>query len=115
MYAGGRQTMPLGRVGRAVYPLLLLFPPLGTLLPVVLLALAAAGLASEDTAAWAAVAAGALLGYWAVGYRRLGLSPLYALAYPLGALVLLWIVVAAVGRGSRVSWKGRTYTVRGAT
>lgn len=113
VYAGGREAMPLGRLGRAVYPLLLLFSPVGTLLPLVLLALAAAGLASRETAAWAGVAAAALLGYWAVGYRKLGLSPLYALAYPLGALVLLWIVVGAIARGSRVSWKGRTYTVRG--
>ena len=35
--------------------------------------------------------------------------PRYALTYPLGAAVLLWIVVQAVARGQRVSWKGRAY------
>jgi hypothetical protein len=34
---------------------------------------------------------------------------LYALFYPLGALVLLYIFVTAVIRGRRVTWKGRTY------
>ena len=69
------------------------------------------GLVGRDTAAWAGVAAAAMLGYWAVGYHKLRLSPLYALAYPLGALVLLWIVVGAVARGTRVQWKGRRYEV----
>ena len=36
-------------------------------------------------------------------------NPLYALAYPLGALVLLYIFFTAVIRGRRVTWKGRTY------
>ena len=37
-------------------------------------------------------------------------NPLYALAYPLGALLLLYIFLSAVIRGRRVSWKGRTYS-----
>jgi hypothetical protein len=36
-------------------------------------------------------------------------NPLYALLYPLGALMLLYIFLTAVIRGRRVSWKGRTY------
>lgn len=112
IYAGGREAMPLGRLGRLVYPLLILFQPLGTLAPLVLLAGGAAGIAGAATVRWAAVAALALLGYWAVGFRRLALSPAYALTYPLGAAVLLWIVLGAIARGSRVRWKGRDYTVR---
>ena len=68
-------------------------------------------LARAPTVAWAAVAAAASLVYWGIAYRKLALSPLYALTYPLGSGVLLWIVLGAIARGSRVSWKGRDYTV----
>ena len=111
VYAGGREAMPLGALGRAVYPLLLLFTPAATLAPPLLVLGGAAGLVPAATVTWAAVAAAALLAAWAVGYRKFALSPLYALTYPLGAAVLLWIVVGAIARGSRVSWKGRDYTV----
>ena len=50
-----------------------------------------------------------ILLWWIVAYRTVGESPLYALAYPLGALVLLYIFLSAVIRGRRVSWKGRMY------
>ena len=33
----------------------------------------------------------------------------YALLYPLGLAVLLYIAVGAVARGNRVAWKGRRY------
>jgi chlorobactene glucosyltransferase len=111
IYAGGREAMPLGWLGRLVYPVLILLQPVGTLVPLLLLAAGALGLVDDATVRWAALAAVALLGYWALGYRRLALSPLYALAYPLGAAVLLWIVLGAIARGSRVSWKGRDYPV----
>jgi hypothetical protein len=111
MYAGGREAMPLGWLGQAIYPLLLLFPPMAMLAPVALLAGGALGLARAPTVAWAAVAAAASLVYWGIAYRKLALSPLYALTYPLGSGVLLWIVLGAIARGSRVSWKGRDYTV----
>jgi hypothetical protein len=37
------------------------------------------------------------------------MSPLWALTFPLGASVLLYIFVRALARGSRVEWKGREY------
>ena len=52
---------------------------------------------------------GASLVWWIVVYVTIGENPLYALAYPLGALVLLYIFVTAVIRGRSVTWKGRTY------
>jgi hypothetical protein len=51
-----------------------------------------------------------MLVWWAavyVGFLRL--SPMYALAFPLGAAVLLGIIVRAIARGRRVEWKGREY------
>ena len=42
-------------------------------------------------------------------YRRSGLSPLWALLYPLGAGTYLTIVAQAIARGQRVEWRGRVY------
>jgi hypothetical protein len=52
------------------------------------------------------------LTYFAQVNRFMKVPVLYALAYPLGAAVLLYIVIGAVWRGSRVSWKGRQYVSR---
>jgi chlorobactene glucosyltransferase len=112
VFAGGRDAMPFGRVGRLLYPLLLPLAPLSTLAPPVALLLAALGVAPPAAALWGALAGGALLVYWAVVYRSLGHSPLNALGYPLGAAVLLYIVVSATLRGRRVAWKGREYLHR---
>lgn len=108
MFAGGREAAP-GALGRLLFPLMLLFPPLFSLYPILLLALHALGAVSQTTGLAAAVATALLLAAWAVVYRRAGLSPLYALAFPAGAAVLLTIVVQALARGRRVEWKGREY------
>jgi hypothetical protein len=49
------------------------------------------------------------LGWWILVYTTVTENPLYALLYPLGAVMLLYIFVTAVIRGRKVSWKGRTY------
>ena len=93
-----------------MFPLFLLMPPLMELLPPLALVLAAFGLAAGSTLLlWAAISCAATLLWWIVAYVTVRESPLYALAYPLGALVLLYIFLSAVIRGRRVSWKGRTY------
>ena len=107
MYAGGREGTRPRSLGRGIFPLLLLFPPVMLLVPPLLLALAAAGVVAP--VAWAPVATVVTLLSTALAYRRCGVSPLYALAYPAGAGVLLAIVVQALARGRRVSWKGRDY------
>jgi hypothetical protein len=85
-------------------------PPLLELLPPFALALAALGVAASSTLLlWAVISCAATLIWWIVVYVTTGESPLYALAYPLGALMLLYIFVTAVIRGRRVTWKGRTY------
>jgi hypothetical protein len=58
---------------------------------------------------WAGISSAATLLWWVVAYATIRENPLYALAYPLGALVLLYIFVSAVIRGRQVTWKGRTY------
>jgi chlorobactene glucosyltransferase len=110
VFAGGLDSMPFGKVGHTLFPLFLLMPPVMELLPPLPLALAAAGLATSSTLLlWAAISAGVTLLWWIVVYLTIRQSPLYALAYPLGALILLYIFFTAVIRGRRVSWKGRTY------
>ena len=106
-YAGGRESTRPGSLERAIFPALLLFPPLLLLLPPLLLLLGALGLVAPP--AWTPLALVATLLAVAVVYRRCGVSPLHALAYPAGAAVLLVIVVQAIARGRRISWKNREY------
>jgi chlorobactene glucosyltransferase len=108
MFAGGREAMPLGRFGQLLFPLLLLVPPLMALAPLVALVLGAFGLVPAGLTLAAAIATAAVLVWALVVYGSMGV-PLYAFTYPLGAGVLLWIVVQAVANGQRVSWKGRAY------
>lgn len=110
VFAGGLDSMPFGKVGHTLFPLFLLMPPVLELLPPLALVLAAFGLATSGTLMlWAAISGGVTLLWWIVVYITIRQSPLYALAYPLGALILLYVFFTAVIRGRRVSWKGRTY------
>ena len=110
VFAGGLDSVPFGKLGQTMFPLVLLMPPLLELLPVLALVLAAFGLTTGNTVlAWAAISCAATLVWWVAVYVTARENPLYALAYPLGALVLLYIFLSAVIRGRRVSWKGRTY------
>jgi chlorobactene glucosyltransferase len=110
VFAGGLDSVPFGKMGQTLFPLVLLLPPLLELLPVLALVLAGLGVAAGPTVLmWAAISSAATLLWWVVAYATIGENPLYALAYPLGALVLLYIFVSAVIRGRRVTWKGRTY------
>ena len=110
VFAGGLDAVPFGKIGQSILPLALLLPPLLTLLPPLALLLAAIGVPTGPVVmTWAIISAGATLLWWSVVYVTVRENPLYALAYPLGALVLLYIFFTAVIRGRRVSWKGRTY------
>jgi chlorobactene glucosyltransferase len=113
VFAGGIDALPPNRLFRLLFPLGLTAFPLAQLVPSGVLVAAAAGVAlSPAVALWLALTLVATLVGWAAVYVRAGRSPIYALAFPLGALVLLWIFVGAIARGSRVSWKGRDYRSR---
>ena len=109
IYAGGRNAMPFGAVGRAIYPLALVTPSLFTLVPPIVLALALFGALGATALTWAAIATGANLVWWLLVYGWLRLSPLYALLHPLGAAMVLYIALGAIARGRRVRWKEREY------
>ncbi len=110
VFAGGRDAMPGGRIGRALFPLALVVPILLVLAPpVVLVRSLVTGGAGAPLALWATIATSASLAWWVFVCVRLRLAPLWALLYPLGAGVVLWIMLRAIGRGRRVGWKGREY------
>lgn len=110
VFAGGLDAVPFGKVGQSIFPLALLLPPLLEVLPPLALVLSAFGVgAPSDTVLWAAISCAATLLWWIVVYITIDENPLYALLYPLGAVVLLYIFFTAVIRGRRVTWKGRTY------
>ena len=109
IYAGGRNAMPFGAVGRAVYPLALVAPSLFALGPPIVLGLGVLGIVGPTASAWAAIATGANLVWWLLVYAWLRLSPVYALLHPLGAAMVLYIALGAIARGRRVRWKEREY------
>ncbi len=109
VYAGGADAMPLGRLGRLLYPLVLPLPALFGLVPPLALALAASGSLPYGVLLWSALATGANLIWWLAVYRYLKLAPWYALLHPIGSALLLYISLRAIARGERVRWKGRDY------
>jgi chlorobactene glucosyltransferase len=111
IYAGGRDALPPGVSWRVLYPLLLVLPPLMQLVPALVLALGLAGVLGHDALLWGAVVTGLNVLSWLTVYALLGLSPLYALLYPLGAAALLYISLRAIVRGRQVHWKGRDYEI----
>jgi hypothetical protein len=109
VFAGGVDAMPAGRLGIVLFPFLLLLPPLLNLAPPAVLLAALAAPLPPALLLWAAVATAASLAFWGASYWRIGQPVWYALAFPLGAAVLLFIDLRAIARGRRVSWKGREY------
>jgi len=110
VFAGGLDAVPFGKIGQSLLPLALLLPPLLELLPPLALLFALFGApAGGEVILWAVISCAATLVWWLVVYVTMRENPVYALAYPLGALAVLYIFFTAVIRGRRVSWKGRTY------
>jgi chlorobactene glucosyltransferase len=109
IYSGGRDAMPLGAFGRAIFPLLLVMPGLFGLVPPIVLALALVGVLGQGALVWSSIAVAANLAWWLLVYAWLRLSPLYALLHPIGAAVVLWIALRSIVRGRNVRWKEREY------
>jgi chlorobactene glucosyltransferase len=108
-YAGGMDAMPFGRFGAVLYPLLLVGPRLLGVVPPLLVVLGLLGVVSSAVLLWAEIVVGMNLLWWVVVYPVLGVSPVYALLYPLGEAVVGYIALRSVSRGRRVEWKGREY------
>ncbi|HEX5438873.1 MAG TPA: glycosyltransferase family 2 protein [Gemmatimonadaceae bacterium] len=113
IYAGGLDTLPAGAPARLLLPVLLLAAPVMMLAPPLALLAGALGLVGTGVTLWATICTAVMLAWWALVYTRvLALSPAYALAFPLGAAVLLTIIVRAIVRGRHVEWKGRAYRAK---
>jgi chlorobactene glucosyltransferase len=108
---GGRATLPPGVLRDVMPPFVILWGFVAWLLPPLTLIARAGGLVGPEVGQWALLAGGASVGYWTVVYVRFGVPLFYGPLYPLGAAVLLWIMVRAWVRGPRVRWKGREYRV----
>ena len=107
VYLGGRRSFPHEPLLRALVPFMLLVALLFWLLPPVVLVL------SSGTG-WlgrsAALATGLSLLFWGLISYGMRIPVVYALGYPLGTLMTLYIAARSTWRGSRkVEWRGRTY------
>jgi chlorobactene glucosyltransferase len=112
VFAGGRDSMMFGRLGKAIYPVVLLSGPLIGLIPPLVLLLWLAGFVPAAVATWAAITSVSLLLWWLYVYHWIDESPAYAFLSPLGAAVVFYILLRAVLRGQSVKWKGRRYVSR---
>lgn len=115
VFAGGRDTFPLGPLGlwvfRAVFPL----PALVPVLPLVMFALGLLGILGDGALLFGAVAGGFSLLFYLAVYAFARVNPLWSLLYPLAAVMFSWICAEAAWRGSNVEWKGRGYVSRKAS
>ena len=111
IYLGGRRTFPDEPIRRALVPAMLTGAMLFWLVPA-LLALAAL-LGVVPVAGWVLAAVAMSAAFWMLVSVGMAIPALYGLAYPLGALMGLYIVLRSAVRGARkVEWKGRVYDVR---
>jgi hypothetical protein len=110
IWTASPDAAPGGKLGALVLPFLLPVPPVMVLAPPVMLVLQFFVPVSPNVAAWALLATGVMIVFWALMYAAVaGFSPLYAFTFPLGAAVVLYIILRAMLRGRRVVWKGRGY------
>jgi chlorobactene glucosyltransferase len=111
VFVAGRDTVPLGWLGRMTFPLTLPFAPLTGALPALVLIASLIAPLPQPLVLWAAVSQACLLIWWAYVYRIVDESPLWAFLSPLGAFMTFCIFLRAVARGQQVTWKDRTYNL----
>lgn len=113
LYAAGRDTVRLGRIGGAMLRLLFPLPALWEIVPAVVGVAALFGAVPAAAGVWAAVAYMASLLYWLAVHHVMGAPLRHALLHPLAALAIFGIMTRAAWKGARVEWKGREYVSSG--
>lgn len=116
VYLGGRRSFPDEPMLRALVPLMLAAAIGFWLVPVAVLAAAAAGFPVPGGIPPAAlVATGLSVLFWGLVSYGMRIPIAYGLLYPLGAGMALYIVARSTWRGGRrVEWRGRVYGSAGA-
>ena len=109
IYLGGRRSFPHEPLLRGLVPVMLIVVMLYWLLPpaVLLASVVDPGLSNLASAALIACAFSA--GFWILISYGMQVPAVYGLAYPLGALMALYIILRSTWRGRRVEWRGRIY------
>jgi chlorobactene glucosyltransferase len=79
------------------------------ILPPVALIIALVGLAGTAALSWSVGVVALSVAFWGAFIHRMGGPAWYALFYPLGAVMGLFILLRAWVRGQHVEWKGREY------
>jgi chlorobactene glucosyltransferase len=107
VYLGGRRSFPQEPLLRALVPLILIAALLFWLIPPLSL-IPSGGTGRFGLAAM--MATGLSLVFWGLLSYGMRIPLAYALGYPLGALMTLYIVARSTWRGARrVEWRGRVY------
>ena len=112
VFAGGRDAVPMGTIGRLFFPVTLLSAPLFGFIPALILLASLFVTLPHALVLFAWIAQVSLWIWWSVLYVMMKTSPLYSLLAPIGAAMTFYIFVRAMTRGQRVTWKGRTYLSR---
>lgn len=110
IYLGGRRSFPHEPALRALVPAMLLVAMLFWLLPPITVLATAVFPAVADLGRPALVATGLSAVFWMLICYGMKIPIFYGLAYPLGTLMALYIILRSSWRGGRrVEWRGRIY------
>jgi chlorobactene glucosyltransferase len=113
IYLGGRRSFPHEPLLRGLVPVMLIVAMLYWLLPPAVLLAFAVDSRLAEVAPAALVATALSAAFWMLISHGMQIPAWYGLAYPLGALIALYIILRSTWRGGRrVEWRGRVYGKR---
>jgi len=110
IYLGGRRSFPHEPALRGLVPVMLIVAMLFWLLPPAVLLESAVEPRLTALAPAALLATAFAAAFWMLICHGMQIPAVYGLAYPLGALMALYIILRSTWRGGRrVEWRGRVY------
>jgi len=110
IYLGGRRSFPQEPLLRGLVPVMLIVAMLYWLLPPAVLLGSAVASPLTELAPAALLASAFSAAFWMLICHGMDIPMVYGLAYPLGALMALYIILRSTWRGGRrVEWRGRVY------
>jgi len=110
IFLGGRRSFPHEPLLRGLVPVMLVVAMLYWLLPPAVLLVSAIDHHPTELAPAALLATAFSAAFWMLICHGMQIPAVYGLAYPLGALMALYIILRSTWRGSRrVEWRGRVY------